>query len=237
MMMYTAVLMYIILAAAILSGVLAVFIAASTLFSSKTATFEKEILPVEEVQIFARVDRKKEKKKKQKIKREKDSITETGDSLVERLAELPEGYHVLTGLELELAEPVSVKKIKVDHAEVDYLVMGPRRIFLLKPISIDSDGTNILLEEKVVFEYLKKNLLKEYRVIGWLVGNGDNSNGIKIVPEDELLDEVTKLERYSQGKKSRPVGDDVHEILSVLKLSRWESGESDQQDHGTHAFV
>ncbi len=237
MMIFTAVLMYIILAAAILSGVLAVFIAASTLFSSKTVVSQREVQLGEEVQIFARIDERKEKKKKRKVKKEKDSKTNLSDSLLERLADLPEGYHVLTGLELKLTEPVSIKDSETDRAEVDYLVMGPKRIFLFKPISIDKEGTNIRLEEKVVFEYLKRNLTREYRVVGWLVGEGDNDGNTKIVSEQELIGEVTKLERYSQGKKSRPVGEDVHEILSVLKLSRWESGESDKQDQGTHVFA
>ncbi len=232
-MIFTAILMYIILAAAVLSGVLAVYIAASTLFSSKNQEAEKEIIPVEEVQVFARKKMKKENKKK----KEKPVVAGAGGSLIEKLAELPEGYHVLTGLELKLTDPVRLKDIKSDHADVDYLVMGPKRIFILKQASTDSDVADIKLEEKIVSTYLKKNLMKDYRVVGWLVGDGESSDDIKTVSKDGLIDEIIKLERYSQGKKSRPVGEDAHEILSILKLSRWESGESDQPDHGSHVFA
>lgn len=154
------------------------------------------------------------------------------DFIEDRLAGLPNGYHILTELELNLPVPVEFKGSQLKFGKIDFLIIGPRRIYVLKvapPVkpNFKKLTADIEIEARLVESFLSQKLDKDFRVCGWLVANSSSSTKskykTKIHSKDEIVEAIIKYERSSQGKSKSKASESVPEIISELKLARWEA--------------
>lgn len=208
--------MYVILGAAVLSGILAVFLAVKVVFSGVKASDVDEF--GEEVQLFANaIPAATTRPRKNRRLGDRD------DFISGVLADLPEGFHILSGLRLTLPRSKSIRGTVISTDDIDYLIIGPRRLFVLSRFG--NDGKILKSKISLVSEYLRQILSKEFKVVGWSINENESEvRGNNTIRLSDLKNEIIRLERYSQGKNNFPAGDFSHEILAVFKLSRWEKG-------------
>lgn len=226
-------------------GLLAVLMTVMTLYRPGKKPLRGAALPSthEEVQVYFRnslakveVNATKNAKSQSEEKVEEQKPVDVKIDLIEdKLAGLPSGYHILTDLELTLQKSVTYKGSKLKTGKINFLVIGPRRIYVLKSTSQARPNLQKLTTEadagaRLVSLFLSQKLEKEFRVCGWVVMNKNVSKTKyqTIVHRDDLKEAIIKYEKTSQGKSKLPTSESVPEIISVLKLAQWETREGNK---------
>lgn len=247
MSMVITVLTLILFASAAVCGILAVTMAVMTVFGApkkhsagkKYASEEDDLVQVYFRKPLAKVETgavaKKVNVEAAEAVKKKAVPAETKTDIIEdRLAGLPTGYHILTDIELTLPAAVKYKGGELECGKIDFLIIGPKRIFIIKVAALNRPNFKKVTVETdadahLVASFLAQKLEKDFRVCGWVVTNGPvpkTKYPAAVIKKDDLIEAIIKYERTSPGKSKLKASNSVPEIISELKLAKWETSET-----------